>query len=172
MAHLPPCSANQRTKREPSRLRGILQEDVLSFSAQLHHDTRPLSHSGAGTVGVGAQCPRFRRDLPLDERDDVCGHFQRSRMSLLHSGAHRLLPHVEGRYRNAESSRPRRPFDYEPQAPRNDSLRDQVLPRSPKPSGSRFRKPPPTWPQGMSALAVYANIIADATAMDEDEMFN
>jgi hypothetical protein len=25
---------------------------------------------------------------------------------------------------------------------------------------------------GMSALAVYANIIADATAMTEDEMFN
>jgi len=25
---------------------------------------------------------------------------------------------------------------------------------------------------GMSALAVYANIIADATAMDPDEMFN
>ena len=68
----------------------------------------------------------------------------------------------------------------------NLKLRDMILfaikcsrdPRSLEETD--FDKPPAAWPQAIRdrrdhrdvGLAVYANIMADATAMDEDEMFN
>ena len=94
-------------------------------------------------------------------------------MSILHSGAHCLLSHVESLVRSV-STRP------EPK------LRDMIqfalkCSRDPKaltePDYESLRQHGLNTSEimeiiAMSAFAVYANIIADATAMEADPMFN
>ena len=111
-AHMSRFNATRATSRNrrgspggEDHLRGISPPDVISFSAQFHHDARPLSGRGAGNVGGGAECPGQRGNSPLDEGDDVCRHLEGSSMPVLRGGPHRLLPHVGGRARNAGSPR-------------------------------------------------------------------
>jgi hypothetical protein len=99
-------------------------------------------------------------------------------MSLLHSGACCLLPHVGRGYRNR--------LVRDIHSITNIKLRDMILfavkcsrdPRSlVETDFANLRQHGLKDSEileviALSALAVYANIMADATAMDDDEMFN
>ena len=101
-------------------------------------------------------------------------------MSLLHGGLHRLLPHVGA---NPETLNQ---LVRDVHSIPNLKLRDMIL------FAIKCSRNPQSLAEAdfanlrqhglkeseileiiwMSALAVYANIMADATAMDDDEMFN
>jgi alkylhydroperoxidase family enzyme len=115
----------------------------------------------------------------LDEGDDVCRHLEGSNMPVLRGCPHRLLPYVGGRadtldrlvddITTLDDAKLRDMILFAVKCSRNpQSLTDDDYDKLRR---HGLQQSEIVEIVGMSALAVYANIIADATAMDPDEMF-